>query len=324
MKTAKIALVGSRTFSNHAGCAVPFATGQKVAKVSETKRNLRFAGGGVASHLSLRCFPHVFANQPELPGAVVNGSYLHLEDPSRRLPSFDQSSYRKRLGNAESWRTLSRVNCIVTAGPTFEPLDEVRRLTNFSTGKLGSELANFLSDKGHNITLLIGHQATWYGEQRAQRVETFTTTADLSDRLRALATQQADVVFHASAVSDFTFRKIWTRAADGQLMEIKSGKVSARQGALLAELVPTLKIIARLREWFPKARLIGWKYEVDGDRDRAIQLARQQIAEYRTDACVANGPAYGEGFALVTEEDRHIHLPDKSALFEALEKFIRR
>ena len=37
------------------------------------------------------------------------------------------------------------MRCIVTAGPTYEPLDEVRRLTNFSTGRLGIELANFLT-----------------------------------------------------------------------------------------------------------------------------------------------------------------------------------
>ena len=36
------------------------------------------------------------------------------------------------------------MNCVVTAGPTYEPLDDVRRLTNFSTGKLGSQLGDFL------------------------------------------------------------------------------------------------------------------------------------------------------------------------------------
>ena len=40
---------------------------------------------------------------------------------------------------------LCCMNCLVTAGPTFEPLDDVRRLTNFSTGRLGTELANFLT-----------------------------------------------------------------------------------------------------------------------------------------------------------------------------------
>jgi len=41
------------------------------------------------------------------------------------------------------------MRCIVTAGPTYEPLDKVRRLTNFSSGRLGSELGDFLTDRGH-------------------------------------------------------------------------------------------------------------------------------------------------------------------------------
>src|SRR5262249_37288332 len=104
------------------------------------------------------------------------------------------------------------MHCIVTAGPTYEPLDEVRRLTNFSTGRLGSELVNFLAAQGHEVTLLIGQQATWRGERQAQRVETFTTTDDLRARLRALAAGSVDAVFHAAAVSDFRFGKIWHRS----------------------------------------------------------------------------------------------------------------
>ena len=65
------------------------------------------------------------------------------------------------------------MNCIVTAGPTFEPLDDVRRLTNFSTGRLGTELANFLAARGHKVTLLIGESATYPGERKAQRWKFF-------------------------------------------------------------------------------------------------------------------------------------------------------
>src|SRR5438552_8169714 len=180
------------------------------------------------------------------------------------------------------------MSCIVTAGPTFEPLDVVRRLTNFSTGRLGSELVNFLAARGHEVTLLIGQQATYRGERRARQVETFDTTANLRERLRDLAGQSVEAVFHAAAVSDFAFGKIWTRSAQGELREIKSGKLSTRERTLLAELVPTPKIISELREWFPQARLVGWKYEVDGDRPGVIRLAEKQIAECRTDACVAN------------------------------------
>jgi phosphopantothenoylcysteine synthetase/decarboxylase len=216
------------------------------------------------------------------------------------------------------------MNCIVTAGPTFEPLDQVRRLTNFSTGRLGSELVNFLAARGHRVTLLIGQQATYCGERHADRVETFTTTADLRDRLRALAGERVDAVFHAAAVSDFTFGKIRRRSAEGGLTEIKSGKFSTRGGTLLAELKPTPKIIAELRRWFPKALLTGWKYEVDGDRAATVRAARNQIADCRTDACVANGPGYGKGFGLVRATGKPRHCANAPALFAALEGLIRR
>lgn len=210
------------------------------------------------------------------------------------------------------------MNCIVTAGPTYETMDNVRRLTNFSTGRLGTELANFLTARGHRTTLLIGEQATHCGERRAHQVSQFTTTADLAQKLRSAASDEIGAVLHAAAVSDFSFGKIWLRSADGQLSEIKSGKISTRQGTLMAELVPTPKIIAELRNWHPTARLIGWKYEVDGGRSAVLGAAEEQIAGCRTNACVANGPAYGDGFGLVTGPSKCVHLRDTAELFAAL------
>jgi len=215
------------------------------------------------------------------------------------------------------------MRCIVTAGPTHEPLDEVRRLTNFSSGRLGTELANYLVAHGHEVTLLVGQQATWGGERRAQRVENFTTTASLRDRLHALATEDAGAVFHTAAVSDFAFGKVWLRSARGELTEIKAGKLSTRQGTLLAELVPTPKIIAELRNWYPRARLVGWKYEVEGGRDAVLKLGEKQIAECLTDACVVNGAAYGTGFGFLKTGKACVHLPDAPALFSTLEGYIR-
>ena len=214
------------------------------------------------------------------------------------------------------------MHCVVTAGPTYETLDNVRRLTNFSTGRLGSELATLLSDHGHDVTLLIGQQATWRGERHAKQVETFTTTANLRERLEVLSGNNIGAVFHAAAVSDFTFGKIWLRSSAGELSEIKSGKISTRQGTLLAELVPTPKLIASLRGWFPQAKIIGWKFEVDGNRASVIAAAEKQIRECLTDACVANGPAYGHGFGLVKGLSQCQQFADTKELFAALEKFL--
>jgi phosphopantothenoylcysteine decarboxylase/phosphopantothenate--cysteine ligase len=207
------------------------------------------------------------------------------------------------------------MKCIVTAGPTYEPLDDVRRLTNLSTGRLGTDLAAFLASRGHDVTLFRGEQATWTEAVKAKVVK-FTTTSDLRDGLKAAAADNVQAVFHAAAVSDFGFGKVWQRTATGELVPIKSGKVSSRLDNLFAELVPTPKIIAELRTCYPNAFLVGWKFEVDGDRESVIAQARKQIAENRTDACVANGPAYGEGFGIVTADVQHC--VTREELFERL------
>jgi phosphopantothenoylcysteine synthetase/decarboxylase len=141
------------------------------------------------------------------------------------------------------------MNCVVTAGPTYETMDNVRRLTNFSTGRLGTELANYLTACGHNVTLLRGEQATLLRRPaKRSALNLFPPRPTLMEKLQTLAQLDIGAVFHAAAVSDFTFGKIWLRSEQGELSEIKSGKISTRQGTLLAELVPTPKIIAGLRD----------------------------------------------------------------------------
>lgn len=214
------------------------------------------------------------------------------------------------------------MNCIVTAGPTFEPLDDVRRLTNFSTGRLGTELANFLSAQGHKVTLLIGESATFKGECVAQTVKVFSTTKDLRSKLKSFSGKKVDAIFHAAAVSDFTFGKMFTRAAAGKLTAFEpSKKISTRGGNLFVELAPTPKIIAELRSWFPKTKIVGWKFEADGGRAEALRAAQKQLADCATDFCVANGPAYGKGFNLVSAGGQK-HLADAPKLFTILEKLL--
>ncbi len=235
------------------------------------------------------------------------------------------------------------MKCIVTAGPTYDELDEVRRLTNFSTGTLGAGLADFLAGLGHEVELLTGYYSTCPPAARAQRQQTFTTTADLRRRLAALASPDVGAVFHAAAVSDFTFGKIWERTPTGELREIKSAKIPTRAEGLLAELQPTPKIIRELRGWFPKGFLVGWKYELERRSIAAanlwrthhpliLRLERQrktvsrewtlgllQMKESQTDACVLNGRGYfNEGFGLLHKDMTLTRCLDKAALFTAL------
>ncbi len=214
------------------------------------------------------------------------------------------------------------MRCLVTAGPTFEPLDQVRLLTNRSTGRLGTELARHLASHGHDVILLRGALASWpITEARRAGVNhlEFTTTADLRARFESLASTTVDAVFHAAAVSDFAFGRILQKRSDGELTAVQSGKLDTRGGALWAQLVPTPKLIAGLHDWFPEAWLVGWKFEVAGDRAVALARALAQIRECRTHACVANGPAYGPGFGLVRPGHDALHCPDPPGLYAALD-----
>ena len=208
------------------------------------------------------------------------------------------------------------MHCIVTAGPTYEPIDQVRRLTNHSTGLLGTGLAKRLVDNGHEVTLLRGRSATHTEQPKDVDLQQFTTTADLAGKLKYLT--EVDAVFHAAAVSDFAVGQVFRRDDDGQLKPLNLGKHSTRDGDMLLELKPTPKIIASLREWFAEALLVGWKYEVDGDRNSALGQGQTQISENQTNGCVVNGPAYGNGFGWLSNDGQAEHLADQAGLFDKL------
>jgi phosphopantothenoylcysteine synthetase/decarboxylase len=210
------------------------------------------------------------------------------------------------------------MRCLITCGPTYEKLDEVRRLTNFSTGKLGIGLANHLHRAGHEVTLLKGYYATCTDPCEVSHVE-FTTTDDLLTRIHEASRVPHQALFHAAAVSDFRFGAVFRREADG-LKPITSGKFKTEDGNLLAELVPTPKIINQLRNLFPSAKIFGWKYEVIGTRDEALVAGRNQVAGNKTDHCVVNGSAYGSGFAIVSRAGEPQHFPDAPSLYPSLLK----
>lgn len=184
------------------------------------------------------------------------------------------------------------MHCLVTAGATVEPIDAVRRLTNASTGKLGCGLADALARAGHRVTLLLSESAQHIPRSKKIRIIRFTTTADLMEQMQSAAALKVKAIFHAAAVSDFRVKRP------------RKGKVSSAK-TLSLELTPTPKIIVQLRKWHPDALLVGWKFEVDGNRNTTLKAARAQLATCQTNACVANGPAYGGGFGIVWEEVTH-------------------
>lgn len=213
------------------------------------------------------------------------------------------------------------MNVVVTCGPAHEPIDEVRRITNFSTGHLGVGLANHLASLGHQVTCLVGHHATYLGEIRVAHTETFTTAESLAGAIEAIARGPGtNAIFHAAAVSDFTVARI--EGPDGQTLA--RAKIPSATGEIRVVLKPAPKILPQLRGWFPDAFLVGWKYELDGDRDAAIARAAEQVARCCTDLCVLNGRAFGPGFGLCDASGLIEPARGHHELFAALERRLAR
>jgi phosphopantothenoylcysteine synthetase/decarboxylase len=200
---------------------------------------------------------------------------------------------------------------VITSGPSYEPLDKVRRLSNFSTGELGTLLAEGFAEAGHSVVCFRGVASTFAAPMWPVEVIPFTTNDDLAAGLQSLpAREEASLVFHAAALCDFRLKEITDEKGD----PVQGDKLSSRAGALKLTLEPAPKLIASLRRMFPASILVGWKYELDGTTVDVVAKGRKQIDDCLTDACVLNGPAYGSGFGVIFRASEQVHLPDKAAL----------
>lgn len=202
---------------------------------------------------------------------------------------------------------------VVTCGPSYEPIDEVRRITNFSTGELGARLASRLAEDGHEVICLRGVAATREWPLTNVRHVPFSTNADLLEKLRAIEDRASvGAFFHTAALADFT-------------VERSSGerKLSSRVGNLTLTLVPAPKVIGSLRASFPNAWIVGWKFELDGTREDVIAKGLRQIVENGTDVCVLNGAAYGDGFGVLEPNGAMTHFANRAELSDALAKRLR-
>ncbi len=200
---------------------------------------------------------------------------------------------------------------IVTAGPSYVALDGVRRLTNSSTGELGTLLAERFAANGHRVLCLRGEGSTFHAPLWGVEVAKFSTNEDLRQQLeRIVAREEVQFVFHAAALADFAVREM----TDETGAPLTARKISSREGIVRVTLEPVPKLILGLRKLFPASILIGWKYELEGSPHAALEKGRTQMDECLSDACVINGPGYGPGFGVVSRAGEKAHLANKPAL----------
>jgi len=158
---------------------------------------------------------------------------------------------------------------LITAGPTHEPLDPVRFLSNRSSGKMGFMLAAEAASRGARTLLVSGPVAlpTPHGVERFE----VTTAAEMADAVERLAVD-VEVVIMAAAVADFRPRTV---------VESKLKKSSGPPELTLDE---TQDILTRLGEIAPNALRIGFAAETE----RLETEARRKLEDKNAHWIVAN------------------------------------
>lgn len=164
-------------------------------------------------------------------------------------------------------KSLRGKRVVVTAGPTVEDIDPVRFISNRSSGRLGVAIAEQAFARGANVELLIG-----FGGRvpvLPLRHRWFTNTKNLQGLLEKVV-PTADIVIHAAAVSDFT--------------------LTSRETKLRSDVVPDLvlqktpKLLDLIKQWEPKATVVGFKAAWGVSEDQLVAAAEEIIR--RTDIAV--------------------------------------
>jgi phosphopantothenoylcysteine decarboxylase / phosphopantothenate---cysteine ligase len=136
---------------------------------------------------------------------------------------------------------------LVTAGGTQESIDDVRVISNLSTGKTGYKIAHYLLEAGYDVELLRAARADIPAETDFP-VHYFSDFKSLDSQLKKLLSENNFThVIHAAAVSDFS-------------VEPSAGKIDSTKPMDL-KLIPNPKLISQLKSYSknPKLKVIGFK-----------------------------------------------------------------
>lgn len=213
-------------------------------------------------------------------------------------------------------RVFSRGRVIVTGGPASVAIDDMRILTNRSSGELAIRLANALATTGADVEAWIGAGATCMIERNPDvQWSRFETNQDVIKKFKDLATKPVHVaaIFHAAALSDFSVARV--EHSDGTALTKK--KIPSTETDVQIVLKPAQKVLRPLRSMFPNAYLCGWKFEA-GTRMEARLAAKNQLRSNRINACMLNGPALGTSFEWHRDDGTVLEIPDRASLAEML------
>ena len=206
---------------------------------------------------------------------------------------------------------LANLSFIITAGATREPIDNVRFITNASTGKMGVALAEVALSRGaKNVCLIHGPGVaipdSFNVDKRIEVKSVLTSEQMLEMVLSKLSQEKHDVLISAAAPSDYA-----------PVSPVK-GKISTTEHPVLnLQLSATKKIISAVKEKFPKTFVTAFKAEYSLKDEELTLRALETLKLSGCDLVVANnvgrddigfGSDFNEVFILTRKEEVK-HLP---------------
>jgi phosphopantothenoylcysteine decarboxylase/phosphopantothenate--cysteine ligase len=169
---------------------------------------------------------------------------------------------------------LAGKNILITAGPTMEPIDTIRVITNQSSGKTGVLLAKEMISAGAKVTLVYGPGTE--APPRGAKVIPVKTIQQMFDAVKKeMKSKKFDIAILSAAPADYTTTPVKSK--------IKSNKPS-----LTIKLHRAPKIIDHIKKLQKDIFLVGFKAETNITQQQLIQLARKKMQESNSDMIIAN------------------------------------
>lgn len=175
----------------------------------------------------------------------------------------------KQLNRIDS---LKGKKIIITAGGTVEKIDEVRFITNRSSGKMGVALAEECYLRGAEVLLLRAKNSV---KPRYMIKEKLFGTAEELFGLIKNNIKDTKIFFQVAAVSDYKLDRSF------------KGKISSKQ-SLDLKLVPQMKIVDQIKKLSPKTFLVAFKAEYSLTEKDLIAAANRKLEDSNADVVIAN------------------------------------
>lgn len=193
---------------------------------------------------------------------------------------------------------------IITAGGTSERIDNVRKITNSSSGKLGMTIANHLLQENTDILIyyICSKNSLRPTDKRTKIIE-IDGTIDLKNNVEnLLINEHIDFFIHSMAVSDYmtdyvtTIERIKESVKEHDDIDeafksievIGGSKISSYEDNLVIVLKPTPKIISIIKSLSPSTYLVGFKLLDGVSKEELIEVAKRLRNKNNCDLVVAN------------------------------------